>query len=45
MYSLGSKLIAIDWIFYFSLLKETHLVWVEALTTMLANNPVFLKIN
>ena len=31
--------------FYFSLLKETHLVCVEALTTTLANNPIFFKID
>ena len=41
MYSLGCKLITVGWISYVSLLKETHLVWVEALTTTSANNPVF----
>ena len=39
MYSLGCKLIKVGWVPHFSLLKDTHFVWLEAVT-MLVKNPI-----
>ena len=39
LYSLGCKLIRVDWILHFWLLKDTHFVWLVALT-MPVNNTI-----
>ena len=38
MHSLGCKLVRVGWVMHFWLLKDTQIVWLEALT-MLVNNP------